>query len=110
MIAHSHHLGDDRLTCPLNPENFGQFFKIVGRCLADGEHRITEPSHTQGTELLVEELNSELACQQRDILDDGQANPPLFVLGELNDGWEERLREKVDTNDYLKLVVSRQCV
>lgn len=103
MVTHSHHLWNDRLACPLDSEDLRQLLQVVSRSLTDREDGVTKPSHAQSAELLVEELNSQLACQQRDVLDDGQANAPLLVFGELNDRGEERLREKVDTDDCYAL-------
>jgi len=80
VIAHGHHLGDNGLTRPIDTKDLCKLLQIVCRCLTDGEDSVTEPAHTEGTQLLIEELDTQLARQQRDVLDDGQANTPLLVL------------------------------
>lgn len=84
MIAHSHHLGDNSLASPLDAKDLSQLLQVMRRCLADRENGVTQPSHAQGAQLLVEELDSKLAGQQWDVLNDGQANTPLFVFGKLD--------------------------
>lgn len=91
MIAHSHHLGNNGLACPLHAKDLGQLLEVVRRRLANREDGVAQPPHAQGTQLLIEELNSELAGQQGDVLDDSQANTPLFVFGQLDDCGQQRL-------------------
>lgn len=67
--------------------------------LTDRENGVAEPAHAQTAELLVEELDAELAGKQRNVLDDGQPDAPLLVLGELDNGREQRLGKEVDAND-----------
>lgn len=99
MVTHSHHLRNDRLACPFDAKDLCQLLKVVRRSLTDREDSVAEPSHAQSTELLIKERNSELTCQQRNVLDNGQANTPLLVFGELDDGGEKRLRKQVDSDD-----------
>jgi hypothetical protein len=42
--------------------------------------------------LLIEELNSQLAGEKRDIFNDGKAHAPLLILGQLNNCGKKRLR------------------
>ena len=83
MLPHGHNLGNDGLICPVNAKYLGELLKILGGCFSDGKDGVAEPAHTQGTELLVKELNPKLTCQEGDVFDDGKSNPPLFVLGKL---------------------------
>ena len=51
----------------------------------------TNAPRARGThQLFVEKIDAELRGQQRNVLDDGQAHTPLAVLGELDDGGQER--------------------
>lgn len=104
MVTHSHHLGNDRLACPLDSEDLRKLLQIVRRGLADGEDGVSKPSHAQGAELLVKELNPELTRQQRNVFDDGQANAPLLVLRKLDDRGQERLRQQINSDDYCALM------
>jgi len=91
MLAHSHNLRHDSLISPLDAEHLGQLLQVLCRRLADAEDGIAKPAHAQAAELLVKELDAQLRCQQRDILDDGQPDAPLLVLGERDDGGEKGL-------------------
>lgn len=46
----------------------------------------------------------QLTRQQGHVLYDGQADPPLGVLGELHDGWQERLGELTDADHLVDTV------
>lgn len=98
------HLRDDVLLRPFRAELLGEAAEVVGRRLADAVHLVPEPAEAELPKLLVEELHAELRRQQRDVLDDGEADAPVAVLGELDDGREERLREEVDADDGVHLV------
>lgn len=93
MRTHGHDLGDDGLTGPLDTKYLGQLLQVVSSSLSDREDCVTQPAHAQSAELLVKELDTQLACQQRDVLDDSKSDSPLLVLCELCDGWEKRLRK-----------------
>ena len=47
------------------------------------------PAHAEGVELLVEELDAQLAGEERHVLDDGQADAPFVVFGQLDDGRQQ---------------------
>lgn len=70
MLTHRHDLGDNILAGPLNTKNLGQLFEIGGCSLSNRKDRITEPAHTQGTELLIEELDTKLTSKERNVFDD----------------------------------------
>lgn len=91
VIAHSHHLGNDCFAGPLDAKDLGKFLQVTGRSLTNGEDSVAKPTHAKATQLVIKELNTELACQQRDIFDDGQANSPLLVFGKLDDRRKKRL-------------------
>ena len=65
---------------------------------------IDEPLHAKSVELLIEEFDSKLAGKQRHVLDDGQPDPPLGVLCQLHDGWEERLAQLLDADDLVDTI------
>ena len=86
MRAHSHHLRNYRFAGPLNAEDLSKLLQVMSRSFTDGEDGVSEPTHAQRTQLLVEELNSELASEKGDVLDDSEPNSPLLVLRKLHDG------------------------
>ena len=100
MLAHCHDLGNDCLVGPFDTEHLRELLQVLGRSLADGENGVTEPAHTQATELLVEELDAELRGKKGNVFDDSETDTPLLVLGELDNGGEEGLGEKLNANDY----------
>ena len=65
---------------------------------------INQPGHAKTVQFLVEELNTQLTSQQGHVLDDGQPDPPLGVLCQLHDGWEERLAQLLDANDLVDTI------
>lgn len=71
VLAHHHHLRHDCVIRPLHAEDFGQLLQVLSRGFADGEDGVAEPAHAQAAELLVEELNAQLACEERNVFDDG---------------------------------------
>lgn len=81
MLAHSHHLWDYGFAGPVDAEDFSQLLKILRGCFSNGEDSVSEPTHAQGAEFLVEELHAELAGEQRNVLNNSQPDPPLLVLG-----------------------------
>lgn len=104
MLAHRHNLGNDCLVGPFNTEDFSELLQVLGRRFTDGENSVAQPAHAQAAKLLVEELYAELRGEEGDVFDDSEANAPLLVFGELNDGGEKGLREKLDSDDCRKLV------
>lgn len=101
VVAHSHNLGDDSLTGPLDTKDLSKFLQVVSSRFTDGEDCISKPAHAQVTELLVEKLDTKLAGQERDILNNGKSYPPLLILSELYDCREKRLREQIDANNCM---------
>lgn len=102
MRTHGHDLGNDGFTSPLDAKDLGQLLEVVRCGLPDRKDRVTQPAHAQSTELLVEEFDTQLTCQERDILDDSKSDSPLLVLGKLCDGGEKRLGEEINSNDCVK--------
>lgn len=96
VLAHLHDLGDDGLLGPLDAKHLGQLAQVDGRRLADRKDGVAEPAHAEVGELVVKEGDAELLGEQRDVLDDGLPDAPLLVLGELDDGGQERLGQEFD--------------
>ena len=105
MLAHSHHLRDDGALSPVDTEHFRQLPQVLSGSLSDREDSITEPAHAEIAELLIEELDSQLTCQQGDIFDYCETNSPLLVFSQLDDSREKRLREEIDTDNYIAISV-----
>lgn len=80
MVAHSHHLGNNGFTGPLDSKDFGELLQVVGCSFSDGEDGVAKPTHAQAAQLFIEELDAKLAGQQWDVLNNGQPHPPLLVL------------------------------
>lgn len=99
MVTHSHNLGDDSLARPIDAEHLGELFQVVCGCFADGEYGVTEPAHAEAAQLLVEELYTQLAGKQWDVFDNGKSHSPLLVLGQLDYGWQKRLRQKINADN-----------
>lgn len=99
VASHSHDLGNYLLARPLHPKDFRQLFQVMSGSLTNGEDGVPQPTHAQVAQFLIKELDTELAREQGNVLDDGKANSPLLVLGQLNDCWQQRLRQQVDADD-----------
>jgi len=97
MREESQHFGDDVSESPLHSKHFRQLFEVVGGCFSDGEDGISQPSHAQVSELLVEEVHSQLSSQEGNVLYDGQSHSPLFVLSQLHNRRKQILREEIDS-------------
>lgn len=56
--------------------------------------------------LLTEDVSSthQLSRQQGHVLDNGQADPPLGVLGQFHDGRQQRLRQLADADHVIDAV------
>ncbi len=91
MLAHRHDFRDNGLICPLDSENLCQFLQVLGGSFSNREHGITQPAHTQGTELFIKELYAQLTSKKRDVFDYSKSNAPLLVFSELNNRRKERL-------------------
>lgn len=91
MLGHSRHLRNNVAGGPLHTKHLRKLLQILRAGLTDAEDGVAEPRHAQRVELLVEELDAKLAGQQRDVLDDGEPDTPVLVLGQLHDGREKRL-------------------
>lgn len=84
MCSHGHYLGNDSLICPLNAKYLSQFLQVMCGCLSNREDSVTQPAHAECGQFFVKELYSQLAGKERNILDDSEANSPLFVFSKLN--------------------------
>ena len=71
MFPHGCDFRNNRIACPLNPENLSQLLEVLRGCFTNREDSVTKPAHTKSAELVVEELYPELTCEQWDVLDDG---------------------------------------
>lgn len=99
-----YHLWQQCLCGPLHAKDLCQFAQ-VDRCgFSDAEDGICQPGHAEVSKFLVEERDSELGCQEWDVLDDSLAHAPLLVLCELHDGRKERLAEQLDPNHPVDLL------
>ena len=65
---------------------------------------INQPSHAEAVQLLVEEVDPELASQERHVLYDGQSDPPLGVLRQLHYSGQQRLAQLLDADDLVDTV------
>lgn len=92
VLSHGHDLGNNRALSPFDSENLCQLSQVGGSSLTNGEDGVTKPPHAKVTKLLIKELDAQLACKQGDIFDDGKADPPLLVLGQLDNCRKKRLR------------------
>ena len=86
MLGHCCDLGYDCAASPFHAEDLRELFEILRAGFSDAEHSVSKPGHAQTAKLLIEELDAQLRCQKRYVLDDGQPDAPLFVLGQLHDG------------------------
>lgn len=84
MGSHSHDLWNDGLIRPLDTKDFRKLLEVMGCSFTDRENGVTQPGHTECCQFLVKELDTELTCQKRDVLDNRQSNSPLLVLGKLD--------------------------
>ena len=100
--GHLHHLGDDCVLGPLRTKLLYQLLQVLGGRVANREHMVHKPRHAEGVELLVEELDTQLPSEQRHVLDDGEADAPLGVLGQLHDGRQQALGQLLDANHLHK--------
>jgi hypothetical protein len=91
VVAHVRDLRDDGPVGPLDAEDLGKLLQVLGGRLADAKDGVAEPAHAEGRELIVEELDAELAREEGDVFDDGQTHPPVLVFCELDDRREETL-------------------
>ncbi len=88
---------------------FGKFFskyfrqcaEVLGRSLSNAVDIVRQPSHAQSRQFLNEEGLAELLCQLRDVFNDGQADSPLPIFGQVDDGREERLRQQFNADDLV---------
>ena len=104
VARHVEHLGYDGVLGPLVAELLDELLEVVGCGLANREHVVEQPVGVQVVELLVEELDAELAGEQRHVLDDGEAHAPLGVLGELHYRRQQRLRQRLHADHLVHTV------
>lgn len=89
MLSHCHDLGNNRLLGPVHSEHLRELPQVLGSSLPNREDSVTQPTHAEITKLLVKELDAELAGKERNVFDNGKANPPLLVLRQLHDGRQQ---------------------
>lgn len=80
VLSHGHNLRDYRTLSPVNPKYLRELSQVLRGSLSDREDGVTKPAHTKIAELLVEELNPQLAGEKRDIFDDSKTDTPLLVF------------------------------
>lgn len=80
VLSHGHNLRDYGTLSPVNPKYLRKLSQILRGGLSDREDCVTKPAHTEIAELLVEELDSQLAGEKRDIFNDSKTNTPLLVF------------------------------
>lgn len=71
MFAHHDDLWDNGVARPPNSEDFSQLLQVFGSCFPYRENSVTQPAHAKRAQLIVEEILSELACEQWDVLNNG---------------------------------------
>lgn len=99
MLAHSHHLRNNRLLRPIDAKDLCELLEILSGRLTNGKNGVTEPAHAEITQLLIEKFDTKLASKKGNVFDDSETHSPLLVLGQLDNCGKERLRKKVDAND-----------
>lgn len=65
---------------------------------------IHEPRHTKRIEFLVKKVNSQLTCQQRHVLNDGQSYSPFGILCQFDNSWQQGLTQLLDPDDFANTV------
>jgi len=85
VVTHFHHFGNNGLLRPFDSKHFCQFPQVDRRSFPNREHWVSQPTHAEVRELIVEELYAELFRQERDIFDDRLSDSPLFVFSQFDD-------------------------
>ena len=49
--------------------------------------------------MLIEKLYAQLTGEKGDVFDNGKSDPPLLILGQLNNSGKERLGQEFDTDN-----------
>lgn len=104
MVAHLQNFWYNGGLCPLDAKDICQLFEINRSRFSNRKHGIAQPRHAESPELVVKEFDAELLSEKRDVLDDSLTDSPLLVLGKSHDGGKERLRETIDTNNFINHV------
>jgi hypothetical protein len=99
VLTHGHHLRNNRGLGPLNTEYLSKLLEVLCSSLSDREDCVSEPAHAEIAELLIEELDSKLTCEERNIFNDSKTHTPLLILSQLDNSGKKGLGEKLDTND-----------
>ena len=100
MLSHGHNLGNNGVLGPFHTKHLCELPKVLGGRFSNRENSITKPTHTEVAKLFIEELNSELTGKKRNIFNYGKTNSPLLVLSQLDNGRQQRLREKLNSDNY----------
>ena len=83
--GHGNNLGDHRLLSPVGTKLLNQLLQVVGGSLPDSKDMVYEPGHAEAVQLLIKEVHPQLSGQKWHVLNDGQTNSPLCILGEIKD-------------------------
>jgi hypothetical protein len=62
--------------------------------------------HDIGLRKLLENMVMMSTCQQRHVLDDGEPDPPLGVLGQLDDGRKQRQRQLLHSDHLADAILA----
>lgn len=100
MLAHGHDFGNYGSLSPIDAEDLCELPQVRGGSLTDGKDCIAEPAHAKIAQLLIKELDAQLAGKQRNIFDDGQSDTPLLVFSQLYNSRQQRLGQEVNANDW----------
>lgn len=68
-----------------------------------GTHLVGEPFEALGPKLLLEEIGAQLACQEGDVVNDGQAYTPVLVLCQLLNCRQQALSQQLDADHLVDL-------
>jgi len=91
ITGHADDLWNDRVLCPLWSELLNQLLQILRGGLSNSKYMVHQPSHAEGIQLLIKELNSKLSSQEWHVLNDRQTNSPLRILSQFNNCREKGL-------------------
>ncbi len=90
-------------TAPNVPAHLCNALQCACCCLADACDLVFQPAHALAAQLLLKEFGTQLACKQWNVLQDGQAHAPVFVLGPLLNCWQEALCKQFNADDLIDL-------
>lgn len=105
MCTHTHDLRNNGDFGPFDSKDLRQLFQINGCSLANAINSITQPRHTQISELFVEEWFAKLVGKEGYVFNNCLSHAPRFVLGQFHNRRKQAFRQQLDSNDCVKLNV-----